>query len=238
MSLSIIMPCYNEEKIIEKTVRDYYAEIIDKIEDSEFIVIDDCSTDTTADILKRMQFEYPRLKVIRQPANMGHGAALMLGYRNATKSFVFNIDSDYCFKALDFWKLYDIKDKAGLISGFRVKRQDPPIRIIIAKLLKYLILILFGLYFKDINCPFKLIQKNTLEHILEQIPKQAFIPSVLVSILFAYRKYGEILEIPVQHYEPIIKKKPLSGLKLTRFCIFGVGDILTMRFKLTFKDNA
>lgn len=238
MSVSIVMPCYNEEGLLEDTIRSYYGEIIDKIEDSEFIVIDDGSTDSTPDILRRLSSRYPRLKVIRHPLNRGHGQALISGYRNAAKSFVFSIDSDNCFKAAEFWRLYNIRDKAGLISGYRFKRKDPWARTAIAKLLRCINYALFGLNFKDANCPFKLIRRSELEDIMGSIPSDAAIPSVMLNILFAHRKGKPIIEVPVEHNPPLARKSYLTNLRLCGVCLLGFRDLLILRFNLKSRAHA
>lgn len=232
MPVSIIMPCYNEEGAIEETVRVYYKLVVDAIGGSEFIVIDDASTDNTPLILKRLQSEYPRLKVIRQPVNKGHGQALMLGYRSASKEFVFNIDSDNCFKAEEFLRIYNLKDEADLVSGYRVERKDPLARIMIGRFLKYLNLFLFGVYIKDANCPFKLIRRSVLNGLLDRVPLKAAIPSVLVSILYVLNKDNRMIEVPVEHYPRKFNKYQGVDLNLARLCLSGLKDILTLRLNL------
>ena len=60
-SVSIVTPCYNERESIANVIRSYYDEIIAKIEDSEFIVIDDCSRDGSYEILKQLGIEHRML---------------------------------------------------------------------------------------------------------------------------------------------------------------------------------
>lgn len=237
MSLSVIMPCYNEECLVKETICSYYKEVIEKIDDSEFIVIDDCSTDGTPDILMRMRSEYPKLKIIRQPVNKGHGQALMLGYQSATKDFIFNIDSDNCFKAAEFWKLYNLRYKAGLISGYRIKRQDCLIRKVIAKSLRYLNYALFGVDFKDANCPFKLIRRVDLEGVLGLLSPVVAIPSVMLNILLAYKNNASVIEIPVEYHLSPLRKSSLTNLRLAKLCLLGSRDILTLWFDLKFRPS-
>ena len=86
MSVSIVMPCYNEEEIIESVVIDYCNEIIfSKVDDSEFIVIDDCSVDNTYKILERLKEKFSKLKVMKTSVNSGHGKAVRMGYENSQK---------------------------------------------------------------------------------------------------------------------------------------------------------
>ena len=183
MTVSVVIPVYNEEKCIEKVVRGYYQEVISRIPDSEFIVVNDCSTDSTSQVLENLSKELPLLKVIKPETNSGHGKALRLGFKNAKKAFVFYTDSDDCFNPKDFWKLYDVRDKKTLISGYRVNRDDPLARLILTRIIRYFIVVVFGVHIKDSNCPFKLIKKDALGDILKTVPEEVKAPFIIISII-------------------------------------------------------
>jgi len=183
MSISIVMPCYNEESIIETVVRDYYEKIINKIEDSELIVVNDCSKDNTYNILNNLKNELPKLKVLCTPVNSGHGKATMMGYEFAEKEYIFQIDSDNQFESKDFWKLYSLKDNFDFIIGFRQQRHDPMVRLIITKSLGLINLLFFGVHINDANCPFRLMKKNVLIKRLASIDKESLAPNIMLSIL-------------------------------------------------------
>ncbi len=89
---TIVMPCYNRESTLEKTVRslmalDYPAEKV------QLIIVDDGSTDGTAALARSLQKEFPRLEIIRQ-ANGGKDAALNTGLNAARGEFFACVDSD------------------------------------------------------------------------------------------------------------------------------------------------
>jgi glycosyltransferase involved in cell wall biosynthesis len=81
INLSIIIPCYNEENTIFLIV-----EKIKKIKSltPEIIIVDDCSTDNTSDVLKKISQLYPDIKIVTHEKNLGKGAAIRSGINLVT----------------------------------------------------------------------------------------------------------------------------------------------------------
>lgn len=94
--LSIVVPCYNEEKTI--------VQILSKIKDvtllentnKEILIINDCSTDTSEALIKKFIDTYPELsiKYFKNDSNKGKGASIHIGIKNATGDFVIIQDAD------------------------------------------------------------------------------------------------------------------------------------------------
>src|SRR5262245_56244790 len=74
--LSVVIPVYNEERWVRELVRRVQEVPIPK----ELVVVEDCSTDNTREVLKELAAEYDNLRVIYQPHNQGKGAALREGF--------------------------------------------------------------------------------------------------------------------------------------------------------------
>jgi len=228
MSVSIVMPCYNEEEIIEKAIRACYSEIISKIDDSEFIIIDDCSRDNTHNILKRLKVEFPRLRVLKTPVNSGHGKAVRMGYDSATKEYIFQIDSDNQFDAKNFWKLYALKGDFDFILGFRKVRHDPLHRLVLSRTIRIMNLILFGVWIKDVNCPFRLIKKVVLDELLKLVDRETLAPNIMISIL-AKKKRIKMAEVPVPHYRRKTGVVSIANWKLIRVSLKGFMQLLELK---------
>src|SRR3989338_10739224 len=90
MNISVIIPAYNEEKSIGKTLGELKDALGRHNLKYETIVIDDGSTDTTFDAAS----SFSSIRVIRHPKNKGYGAALKTGIKNATGEYIITLDSD------------------------------------------------------------------------------------------------------------------------------------------------
>lgn len=228
MSLSIVMPCYNEAKIVEYVIRAYYSEIISRINDSELIIINDCSTDGTGVILKKLSREFPKLRVLMTDINSGHGKALRIGYEAAQKKWVFQVDSDNQFKAGEFWKLYELRSNYDFLLGYRKKRQDSPGRLILTTLIRFINFLLFGVWIKDANCAFRLIRRDFLIDALRYVETRTFAPNIIISIL-AKKMKKTITEIPVTYYNKKEKVDLIQHWNIIKLSFLGFTQLLKLR---------
>ena len=230
MSLSVVMPVYNEQEIIEEVVRGIYGKIVSKIPDSEFIIVNDCSTDSTLSILKKLGRELGKIRVITPKKNGGHGKAIRLGFLNAKKDWVFHIDSDNEYEPAEYWKLDELKGKYDIILGYRKQRKDPLNRLITTRLARLVNFLLFGSLIKDTNSAFKLMNRKALHHIISVLPNDAFAYSILTSIMGRHLGY-RITEIPVTHFGRKAGKHHYIGWKLMKGVFRGGWDMLSLRAK-------
>jgi glycosyltransferase involved in cell wall biosynthesis len=209
--VSIVMPAWNEAEIIEACVREWYDEVIARIPGSEIIVVDDCSTDATGSIVSALGQQLPGVRCVRPARNGGHGKALRFGFDNATQPLVFQTDSDRQHLPADFWKLWDARDQADFVFGNRKQRADGATRVVITRCMRTLNLFIWGVWLRDANCPFKLARREALGRVLEQIPRDCFIPMVLVSILARKMKF-RVVEAEVEHLPRKGGTQSLKGL--------------------------
>ncbi|PJF27094.1 MAG: glycosyl transferase [Phototrophicales bacterium] len=102
MTLSVIIPCYNEAATIE--------EVVNRVEAvglaDEIIIVDDGSSDGTRDILRRMESEArPGVRILYHERNQGKGAALVTGFRAATSDIFLIQDADYEYDPREYPQL-------------------------------------------------------------------------------------------------------------------------------------
>ncbi|HVY55408.1 MAG TPA: glycosyltransferase family 2 protein [Thermodesulfobacteriota bacterium] len=229
--VSVVMPVYNEEEIIEKTVRDYHSEIVRSLPGSEMIIVNDCSTDSTPMILDRLAAELEGIKVITPPRNGGHGKALRLAYENAAKSLVFHTDSDYQLDPKDFWKLYEETGANDLVIGCRAVRHDPLPRLVITGILRLSNIVLFGYDLRDANSPFRSIKKECLDACLGIIPPDVFAPSIMLAVT-ARRMGYKVKEVPVTHLPRLTGEVSIRRWKLLKACMTSLHQNYELRKKL------
>ncbi|MBI1935286.1 glycosyltransferase family 2 protein [Candidatus Woesearchaeota archaeon] len=230
MSLSVVVPVYNEQDVIEKVVRSIHKNIISKLKDSELILINDCSTDSTLQVLKKLSRKLDKIRVITPSNNGGHGKAIRLGFLNSKKEWVFHIDSDNQFDSADFWKLYKFIDNYDYIYGYRKKRHDPVHRKVLTMMIRSANMLVFGTFLKDTNSAFKLIKNRALQQILRIVPEDAFTPSIMITLLAKKLGY-RIKIIPVEHRERETGKVSIQGRKLVKVCIRGAKEMINFRLK-------
>jgi|SRR3989344_505191 len=228
-SLSIVMPVFNEQDVIETVVRDF-STILDRFERPEFVIVNDKSTDKTRFVLKELENKYRYLKVIDNDRNRGHGPTLMNAYKNATGEYIFHCDSDNQFYAADFWILWKEMERNNrdVVVGYRRDRKDPFARLVLTRLVKYLIFIMFGKMIVDSNSPFRLYRRSALNRLLLLLPDYPLIPSILLSIGAAKRKLN-IGSVSVRHLPRVTNKSFLRSWKIFKLCAPAVKEVLGFR---------
>ena len=123
MNLSVIIPCYNEVNTIEQVVQSVIEVIGD---DGEIIIIDDCSTDGTRELLKQ-NVDGKLARVIYQDQNRGKGAALRTGFAASIKDIVIIQDADFEYDPQDYAVMIEpiVNEKADIVYGSRFKGNRP-----------------------------------------------------------------------------------------------------------------
>ena len=224
--ISIIFPAYNEEANIEDTIKRTIAVMTEVTDDWEIIVVDDGSTDGTAEIIDRYRTLGERFTALHHPINRGYGAALKSGIINAKKDLIFFCDSDLQFDIREIDKLLGWIDAYDIVIGYRAKRQDPYYRRLNAFGWNILVRFVLGLKIRDIDCAFKIFRRK----VFDRISIEAVGAMVNTDILAKALKLGFTLkEVPVTHY-PRLKGKQ-TGAKL-RVIIKAFGELITLSRKL------
>jgi glycosyltransferase involved in cell wall biosynthesis len=111
------MPCFNEAERVSGAL----AAVLESPWVSEVVVVDDGSTDATAKLVEVVAEAEPRVRLIRQPCNLGKGAALRRGFREVTAEYVVVQDADLEYDPRDWGTLLEplIADHADVVYGSR-----------------------------------------------------------------------------------------------------------------------
>jgi glycosyltransferase involved in cell wall biosynthesis len=199
-SISAVLPAYNEEAIIERTVR-HVADVLSGLaSDFEVIVTNDGSRDNTAAVLADLQRRAPdlHLLVVTHEHNRGYGAAVASGFDAAGKDLVFLTDGDKQFGVAELREFLPAMDgQTDLVIGWRRNRADPPLRKANALGWKLLVNLLFGYTARDVDCAFKLFRRRVWQSMTVNSRGATFSAEFLIK---ARRLGFHVKEQPVSHF--------------------------------------
>jgi glycosyltransferase involved in cell wall biosynthesis len=160
VSLSAFFPCYNEEGNVERVTRRAAEVLGGLVREWEILLVNDGSKDRTGEIADRLAKEIPGVRALHHAKNSGYGAALRTGFANATKDYVFFSDGDGQFDIAEITRLLDVRDQAGIISGYREHRQDNFMRRLNAACWGRLVRWMLSFQCRDVDCAFKLYKRE------------------------------------------------------------------------------
>lgn len=206
-NISVFLPALNEEENIKSCVLSVKKYLSRRFRDYEILVIVNGSRDNTEKEALRLAKKDKHIIVVNDK-KIGYGAALRSGFIHSSKDLIFYTDSDNQFNIEDMDKLLPLLKTYDIVSGYRVNRQDPPMRIFIAYVYNMLIRILFNLDIRDIDASFKLYKKK----VFEKIKLKSNTGLIDAEVLIKAKKLGFSLgQIGVRHY-PRIKGKTVYGM--------------------------
>lgn len=217
MKYSIVIPAYNEEKRIGKTIEtiwDYFAK---KGPEFEVIISDDGSCDSTVKVIQKSQQKYKNL-ILLEGRHSGKGLAIRRGMEAASGEIILFTDTDLATPISEFEKFLP-KFEAGsdVVIGSRgMTRVGAPLpRLIMAWGLIFLAKIFLGLNFSDTQCGFKAFKKEALTKILPKLKIHGgdkvvagarVTASFDLELLFLAKKLKlKISEVPVEWYHQASK---------------------------------
>ena len=199
--LSFFFPAHNEEANLRGLV-DEALEALPAIADSfEIIVVDDGSRDATGAIADELASANPEVvRAVHHPKNLGYGAALRSGFGAARHDLVAFTDGDRQFRVADLGRLTERlaqPDQPDAVVGYRIKRMDPAIRTIYARLYRVANLVWFRLQVRDVDCACKLFRRSALEGIGVESGGAFFSAELLIKLRAGGRT---VVEVGVPHH--------------------------------------
>ncbi len=162
--------------------------------------MDDGSSDATAAVVRRYAEAHPDVvRLVEHERNLGYGHALRTGLREARGEAVFFTDADRQFRLTDLGRLVERLGEADVVAGYRIKRNDPWHRLVVARVYHLVLELTFGLHLRDVDCAFKLFRRKVLDDVLGVLEsRSAFISPEL---LIRSRKAGyRIVEVGIPHH--------------------------------------
>jgi glycosyltransferase involved in cell wall biosynthesis len=197
-SLTVFFPAYNDSGTIASLVIRALQTAAKLTANHEVIVVNDGSTDATAQILEALTRVYPTLRVVTHPRNRGYGGALRSGFAAAAKDIIFYTDGDAQYDPAEMEMLWlQMRPGVDLVNGFKISRSDPWHRIFIGRLYHYIVKILFGLTVRDVDCDFRMMRRTIFDKV--RLEKNSGV--ICLEMMKKIQDAGfVIVEVPVHHY--------------------------------------
>jgi glycosyltransferase involved in cell wall biosynthesis len=177
--LSVVLPCFNEEANVSQAVRQALEAARLVRARYEVIVVDDGSSDETAELASRLAAIDPDVRVVLHPENCGYGTALRSGIDAARMPWVLLTDADLQFDLRQVEDFLPFTESHDLVVGYRLSRRDSFSRRANAAAWNWLMRRMFALPVHDVDCAFKLIRRGVLEDV-ELVASGAMISTEMV----------------------------------------------------------
>ena len=204
VSISLIIPAYNEEKAIKDTI-DNIKKAIKNIKNKiDIIVVDDGSKDKTAEILSKIK----AIKLIRHSINKGYGASLKTAIKNTASDYILIIDGDGTYPASSILPLINYSKKCDMVVGTRTGRivKIPFLRRPAKWFLKHFAQYLTKTKIPDLNSGLRIFKRDIALRFMSLFP-DGFSFTTTLTIACLTNDYN-VKYVPINYY----KRKGKSGI--------------------------
>lgn len=206
--ISVVVPVYNEEM----NLPDLFEKLNEVMEQSQYdweiVLVNDGSKDDSGDIITKKAAEDSRYVSVQFRRNFGQTAAMQAGFDYAKGDVVVPLDADLQNDPADIPMLLDkLGEGFDVVSGWRKKRQDKPIkRVFLSRVANAIISKISGVKLHDYGCSLKAYRKSVMSEVRLYGEMHRFIP------IYAAWQGGRITEVPVNHF-PRTKGESKYGME-------------------------
>lgn len=161
-SITVFFPFLNDWGTVGSLVALAVSTVSKLTDDWELIIVNDGSKKEDREVLASIinTIGLSQIRIIDHPKNMGYGAALRTGFREAKKELVFYTDCDAQYDPRELVNLYEkLTPEVGMVNGYKIKRSDPWFRILAGRIYHHSVKLAFKLPIRDTDCDFRLIRR-------------------------------------------------------------------------------
>lgn len=230
ISLSIVIPIYNEEKSIPELTEWIFRVVEEAKITTEILLIDDGSIDHSWKGIKALAKKYSGVRGFKFMHNNGKSAAIQTGFDEAKGDVVVTMDADLQDSPDELPGLYSMITEEGfdLVSGWKHKRYDPISKTLPSKFFNWTTRLVSGIKLHDFNCGLKAYRKEVVKHIEVYGERHRYIP-----LLAKWSGFTKIGEKEVEHRA---RKYGVTKFGLERF-INGFLDLISVTFVMRFRKR-
>lgn len=226
-SLSVVIPAYNEEPRLPKTLDRVARYCTEHVERGEIVVVNDGSRDATAELARRFAAEHSsarlQIRVLDNPGNRGKGYSVRHGLLEAAQEWVLFSDADLSAPIEECEKLFAaLGDRYQAAIGSRaldrslIGVHQSVLRENAGRIFNVCMRLLTGLHFADTQCGFKLFRRDAAREICRRQRLERF--GFDVEILYLAQKLGyQTVEVPVRWNHDAGTKVSMIGDSLDMF---------------------
>lgn len=219
--LSFIIPIKDEEKSLEKLVKEIEAVSKYAAKKYEVIFVDDGSRDGSIRVIKKLKRANKHIQCFKLRGNFGKSIALMAGFKHAKGDIIFTLDGDLQDNPKEIPKFLEkINEGFDLVSGWKKKRYDPISKTLPSKIGNFITRVLTGVKIHDLNCGFKAYKKEVVKNLKLSGELYKFIP------IIASKERFKVTEVIVEHRKRVFGKSKFGWERNTK----GVLDLITVIF--------
>lgn len=225
VSLSVIVPVFNEQDSLHQLIDELQASVKPTVATCEVFLIDDGSTDKSWDTIQSLSALDANVSGIRLRRNFGKAAALTAGMKAAHGDLILMLDADLQDDPAEFPMLLKQIDAGfDVVNGWKQRRLDPWHKVYPSKVFNWLVSRLSGLHLHDHNCGLKLFRAEVAREVQIYGELHRFIP------VLAHARGFKVTEVAVNHRA---RQFGHSKYGVRRF-LRGLLDLLTVTFLTSF----
>ena len=197
-SISAFFPAFNDGGTIPSMVISVVRTLPKVTDDYEVVVVNDGSSDYTAEMLEELDRLYPQVRIVTHPQNRGYGAALRSGFSSATKEWIFYTDGDGQYDPRELVNLVEaVQEDTDIVNGFKIERHDPLHRVIIGRVYHHIVRLMFGFRLRDVDCDFRLIRRK----VFDEVQLRSTSGTICLEMVKKMQDAGfKFEEVPVHHF--------------------------------------
>src|ERR1035437_3879723 len=219
--ISAVVPAFNEEESLNEFYKVLSANLAKLNMDYEIVFVDDGSTDSTLEILKKLAVKDKKIRIFSFRKNRGKAEALTVGFQMAKGDYIVTLDADLQDRPEEIKKLLE-KSKEGfdLVSGWRKDRKDALKTRLSSQLFNGIMSSFWGVHLHDYNCGLKLYTKEAAKSVNLYGGMHRFIPLLIAE------KGFEVTEVAVVHERRQFGRSKYGFSKIFR----DIPDMFTILF--------